>query len=55
MTGEHGPSELVQVVALRALALSKDKRAKGYCIQLAKRFPTQPDVQAAGKQLGLVR
>jgi hypothetical protein len=46
---------LVQVVALRALALSNDRRARGYFAQLAKRFPAQPDVQAAGKQLGLVR
>jgi hypothetical protein len=46
---------LEQVVALRALASVKDKRAKGYYAQLERRFRAQPDVIAAGKELGLVK
>jgi tetratricopeptide (TPR) repeat protein len=46
---------LLRAVALRALALAKDRRARAYYAELARRFPTQPDVQAAGRQLGLLR
>ena len=44
-----------QVVALRALASMKDKRAKPYYAQLERRFRAQPDVLMAGKELGLVK
>jgi hypothetical protein len=44
-----------QVVALRALAGVKDKRAKPYYAQLERRFRAQPDVIAAGKELGLIK
>jgi len=44
-----------QVVALRALAAVKDKRAKAYYAQLERRFRAQPDVIAAGKELGLIK
>lgn len=44
-----------QVVALRALASVKDKRAKPYYAQLERRFRAQPDVLLAGKELGLVK
>jgi hypothetical protein len=44
-----------QVVALRALANVKDKRAKPYYAQLERRFRAQPDVQIAGRELGLVK
>jgi tetratricopeptide (TPR) repeat protein len=46
---------LLRAVALRALALAKDRRAKTYYAELARRYPTQPDVLAAGRQLGLSR
>jgi hypothetical protein len=38
-------------VALRALAITKDRRAKTYHAQLEQRFPAHPDVVAAGKLL----
>jgi uncharacterized protein (DUF2342 family) len=44
-----------QVVALRALASVKDKRAKPYYAQLERRFRAQPDVLMAGKELGLIK
>jgi hypothetical protein len=44
-----------QVVALRALAMTRDRRAKAYYGQLERRFHGQPDVLIAGKQLGLVK
>ena len=46
---------LEQVVALRALAAAKDRRAKPYYGQLDRRFRGQPDVALAGKELGLVK
>jgi hypothetical protein len=46
---------LEQVVALRALAMTKDRRAKAYYGQLERRFRGQPDVLLAGRQLGLVK
>jgi hypothetical protein len=46
---------LEQVVALRALASVKDKRAKPYYAQLERRFRAQPDVIAAGKELGVIK
>lgn len=46
---------LEQVVALRALAAVKDRRAKAYYTQLERRFRGHPDVLAAGKLLGLVK
>jgi hypothetical protein len=44
---------LIQIVALRALALARDRRARGYHALLERRFPGHPDVQAAARQLGL--
>jgi hypothetical protein len=60
MAAEHEPPGkgtplLEQVVALRALAAAKDRRAKPYYGQLDKRFRGQPDVALAGKELGLVK
>jgi tetratricopeptide (TPR) repeat protein len=46
---------LEQVVALRALAAVKDRRAKAYYTQLERRFRGHPEVLAAGQQLGLVK
>ncbi len=45
---------LTQVIALRALAAAKDRRAKAYHATLARRFPAQPDVLIAAKQLGII-
>ncbi len=45
---------LEQVVALRALAITKDRRAKAYYGQLERRFRGHPDVALAGRQLGLL-
>jgi hypothetical protein len=42
---------LLQVMALRALAATKDRRAKAHLAQLRRRFPNHPDVQALEKQL----
>jgi hypothetical protein len=52
---DKGRPLLEQMVALRALAAVKDKRAKGYYAQLERRFRTQPDLVAAGKELGLIK
>lgn len=52
---EKGRPLLEQVVALRALASVKDKRAKAYYAQLERRFRAQPDVLIAGRELGLVK
>jgi hypothetical protein len=46
---------LEQVLALRALAAVKDRRAKAYYTQLERRFRGHPDVIAAGKQLGIIK
>ena len=43
---------LVQTLALRSLAAAKDRRAKAYYTQLTRRFPSHPEVRAAGKALG---
>jgi hypothetical protein len=45
---------LEQVVALRALAATKDRRAKAYYGQLERRFRGHPDVSISGRQLGLL-
>jgi hypothetical protein len=60
LAAEHEPPGkntplLEQVVALRALAAARDRRAKPYFAQLDKRFRGQPDVASAGKELGLVK
>jgi len=46
-----GKSEplLVQTVALRSLAAAKDRRAKAYQSQLARRFPNHPEVKLAAR------
>jgi hypothetical protein len=44
---------LLQVVALRALVASKERRAKAYFTQLAQRLPKHPDVAIAARALGL--
>jgi len=40
---------LVQTVALRSLAAAKDRRAKAYQSQLARRFPNHPEVKLAAR------
>jgi hypothetical protein len=40
---------LVQTVALRSLAAAKDRRAKAYQSELARRFPNHPDVKLAAR------
>lgn len=42
---------IVQIVALRALAAVKDKRAPRYLAQLAHRLPHHPDVKLAAREL----
>jgi hypothetical protein len=54
LPGKARPA-LEQVVALRALAAVKDRRAKPYYAQLERRLRAHPDVLAAGKQLGLIK
>jgi hypothetical protein len=46
---------LAQLVALRALAAAKDRRGRAYYGKLEARFKGQPDLVAAGKQLGLIK
>jgi len=43
---------LLQTLALRSLVAAKDRRAKPYYAQLTRRFPSHPEVRAAGKALG---
>ena len=43
--------QLLQLVALRALAATKDRRAKAYHAQLERRFHAQPEVLAIGSKL----
>lgn len=45
---------LEQVLALRALAGAKDRRARAYYSQLERRFKGQPDVVLVGKELGIL-
>jgi hypothetical protein len=42
---------LLRVVAARALAVTKDRRAKPYVKKLMKRYPKNPEVVAAGAEL----
>jgi tetratricopeptide (TPR) repeat protein len=46
---------LEQVLALRALAAAKDRRGRVYYGKLEPRFKGQPDLIAAGKQLGVIK
>jgi hypothetical protein len=46
---------LEQLVALRALAATNDRRGRAYYARLEARFKAQPDLVVAGKQLGLIK